>query len=187
MPRLRVLGMLSPMSPGDRLEAWHRMSEYVEKASLSAPGGSGYFERLDRFVSRDGDIHRAMVRLAHDKFGPRVGIIVSGGFGLDHREWSRANRAGQRPVVLPGGLRYKNGPDYNDEFRDYRRQMVGVREWAFLDDSLYRGRTMDWVRNLVLMTGSAWAGAVVAYDGSRGRMPGVHSLYRYFDHHTLPE
>lgn len=162
------------------------MAQYVERAKRSAPGGTGYFERLDAYISRDGGIHRALVDLAAYHF-PRASIITSGGFGMEHSRWSRANRAGVLPLVLPGGLRHKPRPEYNMAFRDWGYRMAGVRSWVFLDDSLYAGRTMDWVRDLVLMTGGAFEGAVVAYDGSHQKRRNVHSLYRYFDHHPLPE
>ena len=184
--RALLLGDFLPERP----ESWHLMSSYVEQAKLKSPGGGVYFDTLDRLVSYDGDIHRALVDKVLEVHGDRPRIIVSGQFGIQHERWSRANRARRLPMVLRGGLRYDNGPHYGSlAFEDYRRRMMGQMDWVFVDDSMYVGRTMRYVRDLVLMTGGRFLGSVVAYDGSdpRDGLPEVHSLYRYFDHHPLPE
>ena len=196
MHGLRVLGMLTPeqrraLIEGqflvERPESWHRVAGLVEQVKQFDPQGRGYFDRLDSALQFDGDIHRWLLDKAQWVAGPRAGVITSGHFGDAHYRWSRANRAGRLPLVLRGGLRYEPRPEYNSLFREYQRRMMGVREWVFIDDSLYAGRTADWARELVLMTGGRWHGAVVAYDGSHEQRKDVHSLYRYFDHHPLPE
>lgn len=174
---VRVLGMLT---------AEQRIASFVAEVQKFDPAGRGYFDRLDAMLQFDGDTHKAIVDKVLEEFGPRPYIIASGGFGIAHRDWSRSNRAGKLPLVLPGGLRYKTLPEYGRDTSEWRYRMQGVREAVFVDDSLYAGRTMNWVRHLVLMCGIRFAGTVVAYDGSQQKLDGVHSLYRYFDFHPLP-
>lgn len=183
MPRLRVLRMLSrdEQETATILRASLLMRDLSKDTEAEHAGGAPYFDRLDASIRGEADIFEAMGILTRRVWDRRVGIIVSGGFGMEYEAWARSRAPQLRPVLaLRGGLRYQPMPDYAS-VRQYLFRMQGVREFVMLDDSLYRARTLEWVRHLVLVSGSTFLGAVVAYDGSRERHRNVHSLFRYFN------
>lgn len=174
MPRLRVLGVLSPGGA--------QVARYVEAVSAVHQGGSVYFNRLDSLIGRDPTVMASMQELVEEKFGSHVSIVVSGGFGMEYRDWARANRMAQPNYWLPGGLRRRGEPTWSMA-NEARAHLIGWPfDVVFIDDSMYLGRTIDWVHSLVLMAGRRFVGSVVAYDGSRTKRRDVHSLYRYWDH-----
>ena len=182
MPRLRVLGMLTPPDKEQAvlLRAMLLVYGLANDAEREHGGGAPYFDRLDSSIGQEPDILEAMALTVRRLYPRRVGLIVSGGFGQVWESWARSREPQLRPaVLLPGGLRHKPLPEYGS-IRQYQFRMQGIHEFVFLDDSLYAGRTMDWVRTLVLMQGKTFGGAVVAYDGSNYKHRNVHALHRYF-------
>jgi hypothetical protein len=115
-----------------------------------------YFEHLEQMSRWDTD-----------------GFIVSGKFGWAYSMWYR----GEKPVhVFPGNLRH-------DKLID-----PGVvpplkgRSFTFLDNSIYKGRTLDQIEQYV----DFWSGYIerkfVIYDGSKPpHHKGIEYLYRWHD------
>ena len=181
MPRLRVQRMLTINDHATIWQAVHAVRDMAQTHEQAVGGGAPYFDRLDASIRSEPVIFEAMGLLVRHHWNRRMGIIVSGGFGMDYERWARSQAPELRPVLaLRGGLRHRALPEWA-ETSQYRFRMQGIHSFVMLDDSLYAGRTLEWVRTLVLMSGREFAGAVVAYDGSKERLRNVHSLFRYFN------
>jgi hypothetical protein len=57
------------------------------------------------------------------------------------------------------------------------------KEFVFIDDSLYSGRTVNVIEDYLKTIGSSIKEIRVAYDGSKKRDTRIKSLYRYYDEH----
>lgn len=159
-----------------RLRGRDLVSARVDRVLQEETGGTRYFDLLDTLL-RTPDIFEAVTDVAFEEYGTSVGFITSGRFGEAYRDWQRADRGRRKPlVVIPGSLRY----GYRAPVIEHHL-LYGVRDWVFLDDTLYMGRTLMKVTDGLHNAFRSLGGAVVAYDGSHVPFANVISLYRYFN------
>ena len=159
-----------------RLAGHDLVAAKVRSVLAVEDGGSRYFDLLDTLL-RNPDVFRAVTDVAFEVHGDRIGFITSGRFGEAYQDWQRTDRDRRRPLlVLPGSLRYGYRAPHIEE-----RRLLGVRDWVFLDDTLYMGRSLMKVTDAMHNAFRSLRGAVVAYDGSHVPFANVTSLYRYFD------
>lgn len=108
-----------------------------------------------------------------DCFPTRPRPVVSGAFGIGFAAWLAGSEWGRYfpfALVLPGNLRHSALPPLNLDLTD--------QQFAFLDDSLYRGRTYGQIKARVEECGGDMLGALVLYDGSPAPAE-ASSFFRY--------
>jgi len=157
------------------------IEKIVYECIAAHTGGEKFFDALDAMVRNETALFPVLVNLAkgvaykenkHNRFNPL--FIVSGKFGDVFGEW--AYLLGLDCLVLEGALR-QNEIVVQSEYGF----LIGGRICVFIDDSLFKGRTYDKVRNMVESFGGTAAGCVVAYDGGKEVRQDVVSLFRYYD------
>ena len=162
--------------PRLRMERVLTVESVVEAALATHVGGRAYFDQLDEYL-RQPEFFDQLADLALQDQTRH--IVVTGKFGIAFADWHRENPRFDSVITLEGGLRYDVMP------RGVNLRILG-RRYAFLDDSLYAGRTLSKVHGLFMNQGAHVTGAYVLYDGSLNLRRSVHSLYRYYDFHANP-
>ena len=135
-------------------------------------GGTAFFEALDEAL-RTPYWYRVLLFWYLDEFPTRPRPVVSGKFGIGFATWLAGSEFGRYMpfvLVLPGDLRHNVLPPLG-----YRPTQV---EFAFLDDSYYRGRTYGQIKHGLEECGGKMLGALVLYDGSV-EAPVHPSVFRY--------
>ena len=136
-------------------------------------GGTPFFDALDKSL-RDPYWYRALLLRYYDCFPTAPRIVVSGAFGIGFAAWLAESEWGRYmppPLVLPGDLRHGVLPPLVTYFPP-------GKQFAFLDDSYYKGRTYGQIKARIEERGGEVLGALVLYDGSPA--PAVaSSFFRY--------
>lgn len=150
------------------------VEKIVEEVAVEHRGGEPYFDALDAALTTPEVFKLVLRRLQESEptFG-ETDIIVSGRWGRAFAKWYNSNYHRRCVLVVPGGLRHSA---VSNPLRALYGPLPSDRTYAFLDDSLYLGRTMRAVEQWVSASEAKFAGAFVAYDGSP-----VRSLYRFHD------
>lgn len=134
-------------------------------------GGETYFDNLDEAL-RDPQNLDIIIELFQGLDGHSV--IMSGKFGYYVLElFYRGLIPVKSLIVVSGGLRSSE-----IESAEFHNFSVGDN-FAFVDDSFYKGRTRDKVAEFLSKVGCNLIGTTVVYDGSTKRDETVRSLYRY--------
>lgn len=143
----------------------------IERLLATDVGGKEFYEILDMSV-RNEDFFIDLVMLAIDTFGRiPMNIVLSGQFGVAFNEWSKNGIL--HKLVVNGGLRY--GDIIESSLSDNE---IRGREFVFLDDTFYKGRTRDKVREYVESRGGTLTDTFVVFDAGLSDDNSVHSIYR---------
>ena len=122
-------------------------------------GGEKFFDNLDKNVQQELIIEKLLLSIPiEDEI-----IIVSGKFG-------------NYLILVSGGLRVGNKIDLS-----YIKNYIENKNFIFIDDSFYSGRTRDVIKNELIKYKSNLIKTYVIYDGGKIRDSNVCSLYRYYD------
>jgi len=133
--------------------------------------GTAFFDAMDDWLCDERWYRYQFNRYAEScsSFGshekPR--IVVSGQWGRLFAAWLDIPTV----LVLPGGLRHNDLPPLDMD-------LTG-QTFVFLDNSCYKGRTRDKIRNRIEEAGGRLAYSFVLYDGSLTPIDQMEGLYRY--------
>ena len=157
-----------------------KIKSIVNDCLLQHKGGENFFDAIDELMRNDTLLITMLIGkvLEKEKFDY---LIVSGNFGKlfkTHCEYNMPKTLSDKIIVVPGGLR--NGTKVTPFWNDY---VVENKNFVFLDDSFYKGRTRDAIKTSIIEHGGQLTSTYVFYDGSKKKEENVHSFYRYFDEH----
>lgn len=149
-----------------------RVHELAGSITAKVGDGTPFFDAMDLALSTE---YWFAVQL-NRYFGLRdssLRIVVSGEWGRQFRSlvmgpsrWPYLS-----PLVLPGGLRH-------NDLAPLELDLTGHR-FVFLDDSCYKGRTRDKIRQRIREAGGDVAATLVIYDGSVKPIRGIAGLWRW--------
>lgn len=153
------------------------MFEKVDTLLEKYIGGQIFFTELDKAVKFDIQILTDLINAVSDTFGTSNTVTISSGeIGL-----AMHNYGLPVDILVPGGLRFDPEKINLKPFT----HILADKNVIFIDDSYFSGRTLTVVKEEVERCGGTFAGALVAYDGSKMKDPLVKSLYRYYDYHDV--
>ena len=153
----------------------NKLFDTVNKLLEKYIGGQIFFTELDKAVKFDADLLEDLIHAAKAKYG-NVYTIASGEIAL-----SMHNLGIPIDFIVPGGLRTNPDKIYLDRFKD----LIEHKQFVFIDDSYFSGRTAAIVKNTIKRLGGTFKGTYVIYDGSKVKDADVDSLYRYYDHFDI--
>lgn len=136
-------------------------------------GGEIFFNHLDEAIRNNLPIIDSLMNLI--PFIKDKNIIVSGNFGRFFVSY--LNLIGLKVktlICVQGGLRLGN------EVIFYDIDMVKNKDFIFIDDSFYSGKTRNAIEKELNNYNSKISMTYVAYDGSINFDKNVISLYRYY-------
>ena len=157
-----------------------KLNEIVQNLIRQHTGGEQFFDALDNELRN----HQDLLTLLHQKarafevLQPNypaviggIGYVMSGKFGLYAREEVNG-------LLVNGGLR-KGEPcmDLEPLLRYFKEG--GIKDFIFVDDSFYSGKTRDTIAAELAKHGCRIIQTFVVYDGSITQDTAVQSLYRY--------
>lgn len=148
-----------------------KLNEIVNELLKKFTGGETYFDKLDDAIKdpENFDIVQGLfehIRNSH--------VIMSGGFGYYVQGLFEKGLIPLKSlVVVNGSLRKGEIKTMSADF------MEPNTEYVFVDDSFYKGRTRDKVKDFVETSGCTMSSTMVIYDGSLEKDDTVFSLYRY--------
>lgn len=154
---------------------YQKIDELLEKYI----GGQIFFTELDKAVKFDREILlklKAFVDNDISRAKLNAVTIASGEIGC-----ALHNFGIPVDIIVPGGLRHDPSRINLTPFKD----KLANKHVIFIDDSYFSGRTAQVIKEEVKRCGGYYAGAYVAYDGSKHKEDKVYSLYRYYDHHDI--
>lgn len=132
-----------------------------------------YIEGQDYFTALDKSIQYKIIA---DKLFSIITanniIIVSGGYG----NFIKKNYPEKNLLTLEGGLRHFNAINLEHIVEKIRK-----KDFIFIDDSYYLGRTRNVIRAEIERLGGNFKHAYVIYDGSKYKDKEITSLFRYHD------
>lgn len=165
----------------NREEMQNIMREYVASCSKLYTGGEEYFNEIDAKIKGDKNLLLSYIKTAIDETGCK-NVILSGGMFDAVRNIRSYKRVDHTLYKVSGGLRnYKYLFKCPAEFAF----MYQGKEFIFVDDSFYSGKTLSQVKSFIESAGGKVVATYVFYDGSREKRDDIHSLYRYYD--NLPK
>lgn len=165
VPASRVL---SPLT----LATQARIADEVEAVLREYRGGRAFFDAMDARMRLS--YAATALKLAEERYGTHP-IATSGRFGNALAE--QCPNLQVEHLRFIGGLRHVEVP--SDMF------IPSGRQYVFLDDSCYLGRTFYKVRKAIETAGSTVVGALILYDGAAEPLGGVESIYRWRDRPSL--
>lgn len=147
--------------------------EKVNKCLEMYHGGTIFFDELDKMMKFDEKILREFTDYISTFISKKdVHTIASGEFGMCLHNYKLPV-----DIVVQGGLR--NG----DKILDLSKFIEPGKEYLFLDDSYFSGKTADVIQAEVEKCGGKFIGCYVIYDGSKEPVHEIQSVYRYYDYH----
>jgi hypothetical protein len=158
-------------NPGsDRATREQYLQELVAHATNTKGDGTAFFDFIDHEVARTRffDYFRDRILDTYPYPNEPNGIVTSGKFG-----WAYSAYAFSRPVLpkvwnFPGNLRH----DYlQDSMTD---PGIAGKRFVFIDNSIYKGRTLNQINEYIRRWGGQIIFAHVVYDGSRPDTFGQH-------------
>lgn len=153
----------------------NKIFETVNELLEKYIGGQIFFTELDKAVKFDMEILRQLVNQAHI-LAHNAQTIASGEIGL-----SMHNMGIDIDYLVPGGLRHDPTKINLEPFKGD----IEGREFLFIDDSYFSGKTVTVVREEIERLGGKFLGTLVVYDGAKIKDDKVWSLYRYYDYHDI--
>lgn len=152
------------------------LNDIVENMLREHIGGEKFFDHLDEHVRKEKVIIDELLEILplHN-----YNIIVSGGFGLFFYNYfvnQRRILKDDNIIVVNGSLR-KNKPIID---LTYLKEFINDKEFIFVDDSFYSGKTRNVVKAEIERLGGKLINTYVVYDGSKQKDLTVKSLYRYY-------
>lgn len=159
----------------------NKIKNFVNICLDKYSGGESYFTELDRLIKNDNKLLIDFIETAIKDSGIN-NVVISGEIGRIYYQLKQNGRLKQdiRLCILPGGLRFEYQEDFNPE---YCESDVEGKNFIFLDDSYYSGKTAKAVQKWTKDHGGSVVKSYVFYDGSYEKSDNVVSLYRYWDHH----
>jgi hypothetical protein len=169
----------------NEFEIAHGLIEYAtDQLEYSVGGGTEFFDRMDAVLSSD-----YFYQIQHDRFMNRYGflapaptIVVSGKWGYGFKNWAYRYAQWIDPKWVFGGLRHNDLPNIGSpmDLVFFDGNYDG-REFIFLDNSCYLGRTRDKIEARIKEAGGELLHTLVLYDGSVEPLPRIEGLFRYHD------
>jgi hypothetical protein len=139
-------------------------------------GGEVFFNNLDKELLKHPilEVLIASIKEEHSK----LDIIVSGKFGNFFHNYCSSERKASinKMIVVEGGLRKTNCLDLS-----YLEKYIKGRQFVFLDDSYYLGRTRDTIKTEIERLGGKLVHTYVIYDGAKMLDESVSNLYKYYN------
>lgn len=167
----------------NREEMQNIMKEYVADCSKIYMGGEKYFNEIDAKIKENKDLLLSYIRTAVEETGC-TNVILSGGMFDAVRNIGSHNKVDWTLYKVSGGLRnYKYIFKCPAEFAF----MYQDKEFIFVDDSFYSGKTLNQVKTFIESARGKVVATYVFYDGSKEKRKDVHSLYRYYDNFSKKE
>lgn len=150
-----------------------KVIEKVNECLQKWEGGEIFFDKLDEMLKFDKQILADFVyKVKTEIENTGIQTIASGEIGLCMHNYKIPT-----DILVPGGLRNGNRILGMDDF------IEPGKEYLFLDDSYFSGKTARIIQGEVERCGGKFVGCYVIYDGSRVRTEDVKSIYRYYDYH----
>ena len=155
-----------------------KIENLVKELIQQYGGGKEFFDALDDRIKtvNNEDLTLSLVRGCEDKW-----LVSTGGFGDKlHKLYEEGKIKCRGVLVFNGkimtkdkGVTYYYPSDFDIE----------DREFVFVDDSLFSGKTFRVIEDFLKKHNSTIEYISVIYDGSKEKSPKIHSLYRYYDKH----
>ena len=154
----------------------HKIFSTVNALLEQYVGGQIFFTELDKAVKFDREILTELIVKANELTDNKAFTIASGEIGL-----AMHNLGIMIDYLVPGGLRHDPSKINLTPFKEH----IKGKEFLFIDDSYFSGKTVTVVKEEIEKLGGHFLGTIVAYDGSRYKDDKVWSLYRYYDHYDI--
>lgn len=133
--------------------------------------GTPFFDALDEALCED---YWYVVELNRyfELRDPSLRIVVSGKWGRGFVKFlGTPTRWTSTPLVLPGGLRH-------EDLAPIDVDLTGQR-FVFLDDTCYKGRTRNKIRERIEEAGGELVTGLIIYDGAKLPLKGLYGLWRW--------
>lgn len=153
----------------------NKIFETVNELLEKFIGGQIFFSELDKAVKFDYEILQDLIAKSHT-LAYNALTIASGEIGL-----SMHNLGIEIDLLVPGGLRHDPSKINLEPFKN----RIKGREFLFIDDSYFSGKTVTVVKEEIERLGGTFLGTLVVYDGSKVKDEKVWSMYRYYDYHDI--
>lgn len=159
----------------------NKIINFVNICLSKCSGGESYFTELDKLIKNDSKLLINFIEASVKDAGIN-NVVISGEIGRIYYQLKQNGKLTQDILlcVLPGGLRFEHREDFNPEYCEYD---VKGKDFIFLDDSYYSGKTAMVAQKWMKDHGGKVVKSYVFYDGSYEKRDDVVSLYRYWDHH----
>jgi hypothetical protein len=152
----------------------NKLYEIIEETLHDFTGGELFFDQLDLQIRKNAFIIQDLFKTIPVE--KRKNIICSGKFGAYLvKNIKKLADNNESLILLHGGIRYDGYVNLKHMKDDLRG-----KEYIFIDDSLYEGRTKNAIKKEIESCGAILTDTYVVYDGSIRRQHNVNSLYRYY-------
>ena len=143
------------------------LNEIISDLLEKYVGGQDYFSALDKFIQ-----HKLITDKLFSITPKNNIIIVSGGFG----EFIQKSYPEKKLLVLNGGLRHLNKISL-----EHMADKIKHKDFIFIDDSYYLGRTRDVIRAEIERLRGYFKHTYTIYDGNKWKDKNLTSLFRYHE------
>lgn len=143
------------------------LDSIIQQLLTKYKGGQIYFSVLDKSIQ-----HKIIVDKLLSIISKNNTIIVSGGFG----KFFKNIYPEKKILLLSGGLRHLKRMSL-----DYMGDKIKKKDFIFIDDSYYLGRTRNVIRAEIERLQGNFKHTYVIYDGCKFKDKEVTSLYRYHE------
>ncbi len=145
---------------------------YVESVLQAHEGGTKFFDTLDALLTNVVLFDYLRDRILGDGPAP-FNILTSGKFGWAFSVYAQPIPALPPVINFPGNLRHEKLQETTIDpmFRD--------REFVFIDNSVYKGRTVGQINEYVERWGGKITRAYILYDGSRPPYSWTKTGFKY--------
>lgn len=153
------------------MECPKKLNNIVDELIDKFVGGETYFDNLDEVLRQkeNFDIVQKLFSPLKDS-----NVIVSGKFGHYILElFEKGLIPLNSIIVVNGSLREGNIKEVS------LRNFQDNSKYVFVDDSFYKGRTMEKVEEFLNSINCKLLETIVVYDGSIEKKENVYSMYRY--------
>ena len=159
----------------------NKIKNFVNICLDKYSGGESYFTELDRLIKNDSELLIDFIETTIKESGIK-NVVISGEIGRIYYQLKQNRRLKQDIMlcILPGGLRFEHQEDFSPEYCEIEAE---GKDFIFIDDSYYSGKTVRVVQKWMKDHGGKVVKSYVFYDGSYEKRDDVVSLYRYWDHH----
>lgn len=138
-------------------------------------GREVFFDELDKMVKFDKEILKDFIKTVQQKYlHNNYEYIASGQFALCLHNYKLPV-----DIIVEGGIR--KGKD----ILDLSPFVLKNKEYVFLDDSYFSGKTAQVIKEAIESNGGIFKGCYVVYDGSQNPIHKVDSIYRYYNHYDI--
>lgn len=159
----------------------NKMINFVNSCLDEYSGGESYFTELDKLIKNDSKLLIDFIETAIEESKIK-NVVISGEIGRIYYQLKQNRKLTQDILlcIFPGSLRFEHQEDFIPE---YCESDVEGKDFIFLDDSYYSGKTAKVVHKWINDHGGRVVKNYVFYDGSYEKSDDVVSLYRYWDYH----